>query len=921
MTSRLLQGIFLMLVPLLAQVHAIAQHAYWQQKTDYRIEVSLDDKAKTLDGFLQLTYTNNSPDTLHYIWFHLWPNAYKNDRTAFSDQLLENGNTAFYFTDDKNKGYINRLDFRQSQNALRVEDHPEYIDVVKVLLEEPLRPGSSTVITTPFHVKMPFRFSRSGYTKDDIAVTQWYPKPAVYDSSGWHPMPYLDQGEFYSEFGDYDVTIKVPQGYKVAATGVKKEIEPYRYIQKNVIDFAWFASREYESMQDTVALASGKIVTVTTYYFPESAVEWKEALQMAKDALRFRSKLIGDYPYDVATIVQGLDAFEGGMEYPTITLISGDMKGRMLDFIIEHELGHNWFQSSLATNEREHPWMDEGMNTYFDYKYIRWKYGTSNILVDGSTPATGAKRKLLSNLYDLGLDLMNSLGVDQAIAAPSYEFTKINNSLVPYHKAARWMEKIEALIGEEQMRSVFNDYYATWKNKHPQPENFRSIVNKYASDKKVDSVYNLMYQPSSITERRSKIKTRATFGFNLAGADSIRYISVLPAIGYNRYDKFMIGAALHNYNARNPKFNFLLTPLYATGSKQLNGYLRLSYRDDKFNTAKRMTAGLDLMRFSKRAAMDTLGNTLYENFLRVSPFVRYYLPQTERSSVRRFFEFRTFLIREKEFSAFGSRSDSTETIYVTGTEERSRYINQLSYHYQNNRALYPYNLLLQMQQGKGFYRLNLDAAYFFNYPKYGGLSVRLFASKFGYLNDDFKTDASAFRYMPKLMGVNGEEDYTYSNYFVGRTATYASAYESIENAGLAAQQIMNRDGGLKMRLDYFDFLQGRSDNWIAALNLNTTLPDKLLPIRLPLRLFMDFGTTAEYWKSHYEGPRFMYVGGVQVSVFKSILNVYVPLIYSAEIRDNLKTLPELNTFKRRLTFSIDIHRINLRMFSANQLPL
>jgi len=184
---------------------------YWQQKVDYTIEVSLNDQAKTLQGFEKLTYYNNSPDTLTYIWFHIWPNAYKTDLTAFSNQHLQNGNTEFYFADKEQRGYINQLDFKVNGISSKIEDHPEHIDIIKLVLPSPLLPGQQAVITTPFHVKLPYNYSRGGYDKQTFQVTQWYPKPAVYDLNGWHPMPYLDQGEFYSEFGNFNVRITVPQ--------------------------------------------------------------------------------------------------------------------------------------------------------------------------------------------------------------------------------------------------------------------------------------------------------------------------------------------------------------------------------------------------------------------------------------------------------------------------------------------------------------------------------------------------------------------------------------------------------------------------------------------------------------------------------------------------------------------------------------
>ena len=216
---RLNLTIFILASICLCSLRSYSQSSYWQQQANFEIKVKLNDIDQTLDAFETITYTNNSPDTLKFIWFHIWPNAYKNDKTAFSEQLLQNGRTDFYFSNKQQRGYINRLDFKIDGLTAETEDHPQYIDVVKVLLPIPLAPGKTTTITTPFHVQLPYNFSRGGHLEHSYQLTQWFPKPAVYDRKGWHEMPYLDQGEYYSEFGNYDVTITLPEDFVVAATG------------------------------------------------------------------------------------------------------------------------------------------------------------------------------------------------------------------------------------------------------------------------------------------------------------------------------------------------------------------------------------------------------------------------------------------------------------------------------------------------------------------------------------------------------------------------------------------------------------------------------------------------------------------------------------------------------------------------------
>ena len=139
------------------------QQNYWQQEVNYTIDVTLHDKENSLDAFEKVEYINNSPDTLKFIWFHIWPNAYKNDKTAFSDQLLINGNTKFYFSGKEQRGYINQLNFKVNNVTCEIEDHPQYIDVIKVVLPEPLPPGEKIALTTPFHEQLPYNFSRGGH--------------------------------------------------------------------------------------------------------------------------------------------------------------------------------------------------------------------------------------------------------------------------------------------------------------------------------------------------------------------------------------------------------------------------------------------------------------------------------------------------------------------------------------------------------------------------------------------------------------------------------------------------------------------------------------------------------------------------------------------------------------------------------------
>jgi peptidase M1-like protein len=938
---------------------------YWQQQTDYTIAVSLNDIEHTLDGFEKIKYTNNSPDTLSFIWFHLWPNAYKNDQTAFSEQLLQNGRTDFYFSDKEKKGYINRLDFRIDGTEAKMEDHPLYIDIIKVLLPHPLAPGNQIEITTPFHEKLPFNFSRGGHIGQSYQITQWYPKPAVYDQKGWHEMPYLDQGEFYSEFGNFDVRITIPENYIVAATGelqneeeknwlinkskskeqetsfkaqeiqtikkkkyflkTKKEIEKLNpeqniqiinpttaktktlvYKQNNIHDFAWFADKNFIVNYDTLQLSSGRIINVYSFYLLSENNHWKNSIQFIKDAVRFRSALIGEYPYQTVNAVQTKTGFNDGMEYPTITSISPVKDEKELDFIIEHEVGHNWFYGILGSNERRYPWMDEGINTYYDKRYEEAKYKGQDIRAKNSkTDNSWLKNKQADDREKMFINVLTKEKIDQPISTSSEDFNEINYNLIPYTKTGLWMKQLEDYLGKKMFDSCMHQYFINWQFKHPYPENFKTVIEEI-SGKNVDAQFSLLDKKGSLPGFDQHKKIKPTFLFSQKNTDKISYINFSPAAGYNMYDKFMIGAAIHNINLPPENFQFIAIPLYATNSRQFSGIGEAGYSwypDNKFEKIEITASG---SKFSTLSGIDSNANKIFGGFYKIAPALRFtFKNKTPRSTLEKWIEFKTFIIGEKSFNYFFKSSDSN--YYPAKQNYVTRYLNQLTYNIDDYRVLYPYHIQLQLQQASDWYRVNFTTNYFFNYAKGGGMSVRFFAAKFGYIGSGAGKQLETSSYQPKLTANNGSEDYTYSNYFLGRT----------EFDGFASQQVMIKDGGLKIRVDQFDYVTGRSQNWVAAVNLNSSLPASIIPPKIPLKIFFDIGSYSEAWGSLPQTGKFLYVGGLQFSLLKNIINIYAPFIYSSDFSSVLKTLGKDNTFGKRISFSIDIQNINFKKIFRN----
>ncbi len=920
---------------------AYCQLPYWQQQVNYKIDVTLNDVDNSLDGFIKMDYYNNSPDTLFFIWIHLWPNAYKNDKTAFTDQALENGSTQFYFSNADKRGYINRLEFKVNGDVAKTEDHPQHQDIIKLILPEPIAPKSNAKIETPFHVKLPYAFSRGGHVDQAYHITQWYPKPAVYDRKGWHPMPYLDQGEFYAEFGNYEVQITLPDNYVVAATGnlqneserlwlksrkpftrepkpkkqstQKKAVQEdvisssqktktLQYKQNNVHDFAWFADKTYSIKTDTLQLPSGKIVTANVFYYSEHSETWSNSIAMIKRAILTKSKWLGEYPYNVVTVVDGGNG--GGMEYPTITLLDDGGSEKMLDFVINHEVGHNWFQAILGTNERIHPWMDEGMNTHYDNRYTLQQYGTTNLDII-QTKSAFINKRLPDDLQHTLLQTITGVKKDQPIETNSEHFNIFNYNMIGYVKAGDWMKLLEDELSKPLFDSCMQEYYRRWQFKHPYPEDFKKVMED-VSGLNLNATFALLNKKGDLKPLVTKKDIRFASFFSLKETDKHNYIFASPAIGYNLYDKFMLGALVHNYTLPLNKFQFVAAPLYGTKSKQINGLGRLSYTLYPGNNGQKFEVALAGATFAGDNFTDSTNTTNPQRFSKIVPSLKYVFEnKNPRSSITKFVQWKTFLINEQGLLF---TRDTVNMVDVITYPTESRYVNQLQFVIENNRVLYPYKGALQIEQGEGFARLAFTGNYYFNYAKNGGMNVRVFAGKFFYLGDktflkQFETD----RYHLNMTGPKGYEDYTYNNYFIGR-----NEFDRFSN-----QQIMIRDGGFKVRTDFLSNKIGKTDDWLASANFTSTIPNAInplavLPFKLPIKVFFDIGTYAEAWQKNAATGRFIYDAGLQLSLFNDIVNIYVPLLYSKVYKDYFKSTITEKRFIKNIAFSIDLQNISLR---------
>ncbi len=347
-------------------------------------------------------------------------------------------------------------------------------------------------------------------------------------------MPYLNQGEFYSEFGTFDVKITLPQDYRIMATGdivdgddeynwldslaavtdsinqlseddfkiwikshkkseedssVAPKIKTIHFRQENVHDFAWFADKKWLVQKGELSLSdSTRDVKLWSFYLPKNAEMWKNSIEYLHDSGYWYSRYYGDYPYNHITAVDGDLSAGGGMEYPNITVIASMPSKHMLEMVIMHEVGHNWFYGILGSNERYHTWMDEGLNQYSCIRYWQDKYKDENerfVISPFIQDKLGIAKNLKFSWFEyFQYSLISQNSNKQPLSLRADEFNGANYGL-NYSKTAVFTRFLQHYLGQEKIDDIMQDYYKTWKFKHPYPEDVQSIFKNH-TDKNLD---------------------------------------------------------------------------------------------------------------------------------------------------------------------------------------------------------------------------------------------------------------------------------------------------------------------------------------------------------------------------------------------------------------------------------------------------
>ena len=469
---------------------------YWQQRADYDLKATLDTTGKALRGEMTLRYTNNSPDTLHFIWFQVEQNAFKSNslnsyvfpaESRFGARNFEGGDVIDRFEEVSANG-------KAARHALKLRTEGT---VMKADLSEPLAPGHTATMSAAWHFNVPEhgadRMGRDGALYE---LAQWYPRVNVYDDlRGWNTEPYLGQGEFYLEYGDYTLDVTVPAGYIVAATGAlqnsrdvlttaeiarlgqaaksdsvvhivtqqdltsgaarprKTGTMTWRFTAKNVRDVVFAASPDY--MWDA---SSYKGILAHAFYRPSAIEPWKDGADMSRMSIQEYSERWFMYPYPQITAVEGPIS---GMEYPMVAMEAKSADKYDLYNVVTHEIGHMWFPMIVGSNERMHMWQDEGFNTFINTFSEARRYPEKGDQMGRAASERGLVTQYMEHNVDEPLEINPDRINPQLLGENAYVKTSV-----------ALQQLRQEILGPEAFDDAFRTYIQRWAFKHPSPTDF-----------------------------------------------------------------------------------------------------------------------------------------------------------------------------------------------------------------------------------------------------------------------------------------------------------------------------------------------------------------------------------------------------------------------------------------------------------------
>ncbi len=481
----------------------------YKDVANYDFEIDFNADSKTIYVKENITWINRTEYSTKEIQFHLYPNAYKNTKTEFAK--------AYNLSDPETRTFVDIKKFFIDQEKSTLEyiqpdvENPFDSTVARVNFGKTIQPGDSVKIYFEYYLKIPRSIKRMGHAagRNFFFVSQWFPKVGVFENGKWVCNQYHAYLNFYSDFGKYSATIKIPENYVLASTGVVKNksdnngINTYEVVQNGVHDFVWLATDEILHREEIYERKDGSQILINAYVQPEREKYFNRYFTAVKNCLEFFENNIGIYPYQNISIVDvPRTSASGGMEYPTLFTVSAELfspqKTGQPEYLITHEFSHQYFHGLIASNEVSEAWLDEGFASYIStkimYEYYpgiveHFKFVTYipiyglNFLSYNEIPIiyTMTNIKLPQGARSIR-NYYRSMTVG-TIADTSYKLpTRLSYVVNAYNKPELMLHSLERYIGYEKMMMILNEYYDSFKYKHPKGDDFIEIVQKNCSE-------------------------------------------------------------------------------------------------------------------------------------------------------------------------------------------------------------------------------------------------------------------------------------------------------------------------------------------------------------------------------------------------------------------------------------------------------
>lgn len=484
-----MRNFFVAILCLVFGVITAQQNAYYQQFAKYKIEADVDAANFSYHGKQEVQYTNNSPEELSVVYFHLYWNAFRkgslmdqrvqNQGKNADGRLSENGVSRLSTIPENEEGKQTINWIKQNGKEVQFEIQET---VMKVYLKEKIKPNTTTTFSMDWDTVIPKQIRRSGRNNREgveMTMTQWYPKIAEYDYDGWATFDYVGR-EFHAPFADFDVTIKIDPNYIIGAGGVlenpnnvkgyienpdiktdKNNKATWHFTAKNMLDFAWAADKDY-SVESFVVPDGPKVYFV--YQKSEKTKYWEEARPYITKYYQLMNANFGRYLYPTYSFIQGGD---GGMEYGMCTMILGEAKTleNLLGLMI-HEGSHSWYQQMLATNESTKPWLDEGFTSYAEDYVMNALFPTPN------TPNP------FYNAIQSYIKFTKTGKEEPAVWLADHHDNGTAYTVASYTKGELFLVELGYIVGEENLNKILKKYYQDWALKHPSDRDFLHIAQE-----------------------------------------------------------------------------------------------------------------------------------------------------------------------------------------------------------------------------------------------------------------------------------------------------------------------------------------------------------------------------------------------------------------------------------------------------------